>query len=57
MFNDNGSGAIASAKLYSIIETAKTNNLEPTNYITRYLDELCKPEPDIDMLLPWNYKG
>ena len=57
MFNDNHSGATASAKLYSIIEKTKANNLEPTSYITRCLEELCKPEPDIDMLLPWNFKG
>ena len=49
MFNDNHSGATASAKLYSIIETAKANNLEPTSYMTRCLEELCKPEPNIDI--------
>ena len=57
MFNDNHCGAIAITKLYSIIKTAKANNLEPTSYITRCLEELCKSEPDIDMLLPWNFKG
>jgi len=54
MFNNNHSGATASAKLYSIIGTVKANNLEPTNYITRCLEELCKP--NIDMLLPWDFK-
>jgi len=34
MFNDNYSGSIASVRLYSIIEIAKANNLEPTSYIT-----------------------
>ncbi|MDC9566570.1 MULTISPECIES: transposase domain-containing protein, partial [unclassified Pseudoalteromonas] len=49
--------ANASAILYSIIETAKANGLAPYDYITACLDELCQSTPDIDSLIPWNFKG
>ena len=48
--------AHASATLYSIVETANVNGLIPFDYVNACLDELCKPEPDIDSLLPWNIK-
>lgn len=54
LFSETHSGATSSTRLYSIIETAKSNGLDPTRYITLCLEELCKPEPNIDMLLPWN---
>uniref|UniRef100_UPI0039A3C0E9 IS66 family transposase n=1 Tax=Thaumasiovibrio sp. DFM-14 TaxID=3384792 RepID=UPI0039A3C0E9 len=52
---DNSRGADASAMLYSIIETAKTNDLILYNYMVHCLKELAKPEPDINSLLPWNF--
>lgn len=54
MFSQTSRGAIASAHLYSIIETARSNGLTPFDYIMHCLDELCQPEPDIEQLLPWN---
>ena len=56
LFSQTANGAHASATLYSIVETAKINGLIPFNYICACLDELCQPEPDIDSLLPWNFK-
>lgn len=56
LFCQTANGAHASAVLYSIIETAKANGLIPFDYVLKCLDELCKPEPDIDALLPWNLK-
>ncbi|AZG72917.1 IS66 family transposase [Shewanella livingstonensis] len=56
LFSQTANGAHASATLYSIVETAKVNGLIPFDYIMVCLDELCKPEPDIDSLLPWNFK-
>ncbi|MGR5144880.1 IS66 family transposase, partial [Photobacterium sp. DNB23_23_1] len=55
LFADNSRGADASAMLYSIIETAKANDLILYNYMVHCLQELAKPEPDIDSLLPWNF--
>ena len=56
LFSQTANGAHASATLYSIVETAKINGLIPFNYICACLDELCQLEPDIDSLLPWNFK-
>jgi len=42
--------------LYSIVETAKVNGLISFDYIMACLNELCQPAPDIDSLLPWNFK-
>jgi len=56
LFSQTATGANASAALYSIIETAKANRLIPFDYVMTCLDELCKPAPDIENLLPWNIK-
>ena len=47
-------GAKASANLYSIIETAKVNGLEPYAYIKRVFTELPKATcvEEIEALLP-----
>jgi len=57
LFSQTANGAHASATLYSIIETAKANDLIPFDYVMTCLNELCKPEPDIDAILPWNFKS
>lgn len=56
LFSKSASGARASANLYSIIETAKANNLIPFDYLHHLLNELPKRKTDDDMtdLLPWN---
>ena len=59
LFSQTPKGAQASATLYSLIETAKANGLEPHAYLRYILTELPKlgrhAEPkDIDQLLPWN---
>ena len=56
LFSQTANGAQASAILYSIVETAKANGLVPFDYIMVCLNELCQAEPDIDSLLPWNFK-
>ena len=56
LFANTPSGAKASATIFSIIETAKENGLEPFEYL-RYIfnkaPNLCEDE-SIDILLPWN---
>lgn len=49
-------GAFASAVLYSIIETAKANNLEPYWYLRHLLEavEQNLDNPDWEALAPWN---
>lgn len=56
IFSDTPRGAKASAALYSLIETAKANHLEPYRYLRRIFKELPAAQSldDIDALLPWN---
>ena len=55
LFSQTANGANASAILYSIIETAKANNLNVFDYIMACLDALSYPDPHIDNLLPWKF--
>ena len=59
LFSASVAGAKASANLYSLIETAKANGLEPYAYLKHVFTELPKAEgfDDIDKLLPNNVKG
>lgn len=59
MFSDTDKGAEASARCYSIIESAKLNNLDIFAYLTYLLTELPKlgenpVSEQIDRLLPWS---
>ena len=55
LFSDTPQGANASAIIYSIIETAKTNGLDPYAYLRKVFTELpaAKTVEDIEALLPW----
>ena len=59
LFNQTPRGADASAILYSLVQTAVANNLEPFDYLKHLLTELPKLgrhyEPEaLDQFLPWN---
>jgi len=56
LFSQTANGAHASATLYGIVETAKVNGLIPFDYIMACLNELYQPAPNIESLLPWNFK-
>lgn len=54
-------GANSSAMIYSIVETAKANNLKPFDYVQHLLEEIPKHMNDKDCsfledLLPWSEK-
>jgi hypothetical protein len=57
LFCNTPRGAKCSATIYSIIETAKENNLKPFNYLTYLFEQLPNvdtgDEAVIDSLLPW----
>jgi transposase len=55
LFADTPKGAKASANLYSLVETAKANGLDPWRYLEAVFEKLpaTKSEEDIDALLPW----
>jgi hypothetical protein len=53
------SGAKASANLYSLIETAKANGIEPHAYLTTLFEKLptLTTVEDFEALLPWMVKA
>jgi transposase len=55
LFSDTPRGADASAKLYSIVETAKASGLEPYAYLKLIFEKLPQASTlaDIEALLPW----
>jgi len=55
LFSDTPQGANASAIIYSVIETAKANGLEPYTYLRKAFKDLpaAKTVEDIEALLPW----
>lgn len=54
MFSNTTKGAEASAVLYSLIETAKSNGLVPFDYLHHILKELGEGKSNTEGLLPWN---
>ena len=57
LFADSPKGAAASAGVYSIIETAKANNLEPYRYLKLLLHNMPdwnRTVEDLEDLLPWS---
>jgi transposase len=59
LFSDTVPGARASASLYSLVETAKANNVEPHAYLSLLFAQLpyAKTVEDFERLLPWNVKA
>lgn len=57
LFSNSVKGAKARAMLYSLIETAKANQLEPQAYLTGLFRELpnCETLEQFEQLLPWNH--
>ena len=55
LFSQTATGANASAVLYSIIETAKANDLNVFEYVMKSLELLSQPETEIKLLLPWQF--
>ena len=58
LFANTPRGARSSAVIYSIIETAKENGLNPFAYLTYLFEQLpninCKDPQALDQLLPWS---
>ncbi|HCQ6956559.1 TPA: IS66 family transposase [Citrobacter freundii] len=56
LFADSAQGAKASATCYSLLETAKANNLEPSAYINYVLAQIGEADSleKLEALLPWN---
>lgn len=56
LFADSAQGAKASATCYSLLETAKANDLEPSAYINHVLAQIGEADTleKLEALLPWN---
>lgn len=56
LFSDSAKGAQASAACYSLVETAKANDLDPQKYILHILNNIraCETLEQLETLLPWN---
>jgi len=58
LFSNSPSGAHTSSRLFSLIETAKANDIEPLSYLLYIFDKLptCCALEDYEALLPWRVK-
>ncbi len=59
LFSDTPAGATASAVIYSLVQTAKANGLEPYAWLRRVVRDLPKAKTvnEMEALLPWNLKA
>ena len=57
LFSDTPAGANASAIIYSLVETAKANGVEPYTWLRHALEHLpaAQTADEMDKLLPWNF--
>ena len=57
LFSDTPEGAVASEKVYTIVETAKANGVNVYHYLT-YLLKKCPSstmtDEELEQLAPWN---
>lgn len=56
LFSNTSKGAHASAILYSLVETAKANDIMVHDYISTCLQHLAEQPDNLEPLLPWNIK-
>jgi hypothetical protein len=58
LFSDTPAGARSSAVIYSLVQTAKANGLEPYTWLRRVLRDLptAKSADAVEALLPWNLR-
>ncbi|MBT2218057.1 transposase, partial [Virgibacillus dakarensis] len=58
LFSNTAKGAESSAIIYSMVETAKENGLNPFNYLSYLFEELPNMDTTdankLDQLLPWS---
>jgi transposase len=59
LFSNSQAGATASANLYSVLQTAKDNDLDPFDYLKHIFTHLpqAKTVEQIEALLPWNARA
>ena len=58
LFADTPDGAMTNATMYSLVQTAKANGLDPSVYLRHVFATLpnLKTAEEVKQLLPWNLK-
>lgn len=58
LFSDGPDGAHASAAMFTLIETAEANDVEPYAYLQYVIERIATADTDeaLDALMPWNMK-
>ncbi|GAB1433131.1 hypothetical protein MASR2M29_17560 [Spirochaetota bacterium] len=58
LFNGNDTGAESACLIYSLIESAKNNSLNPYSYLHNVFKQLpqARDTGNFESLLPWNIK-
>jgi len=57
LFAGSDKGGHRAATIFSLIETAKLNNVNPQSWLTHVIDVIQDyPNKQIEDLLPWNWK-
>ena len=57
LFSDTQDGANASMTVFSMVETAKANGLDPQKYLLFLLDQrpsIEMTDDELDQLMPWS---
>ena len=59
LFADTPRGTRASATVYSLIETARANDIEPYDYLLHVLKHIASADTaaKLEALLPWNMES
>jgi len=57
LYAGSDAGGVAAAVIYSLVETAKLNGVEPQSWLTHVIANIADhPMKKIDGLLPWNWR-
>ena len=62
LFSDTSKGADSSAVIYTLVDSAKANVLEPRSYLWFFLDEMryldnSPSTVELEAVMPWSPKG
>ena len=57
LFASSDRGGVRAAAMYTLIGTAKLNNVNPQAWLADVLDRIAgTPQSQLDELLPWNWQ-
>ena len=58
LFAGSDRGGVRAAAMYTLIGTAKLNNVDPQAWLADILDRIAgTPQSQLDELLPWNWQN